>query len=103
MKKVVESPEWTRLYWVVMAIAAWVILSSLFSCEPQAAHAAIKRSDDFIAQYWFIVGILSVACFVWYRWSKKGLHLFFACMFLIAWLMPYLMMLGLWVILELIP
>lgn len=98
-----ESKEWKALYWGAMGIVAWVILSSLFSCEPQAAHAAMKRSDDFIAQYWFVVGLLAVGCFAWYRWSKKGLHLFFACMFLIFWLMPYMMMFGIWVILELIP
>lgn len=102
-KHVVESPEWNRLYWGIMAIAAWVILSSLFSCKSPVAHAALKRTDDWIAQYWFVVLILSVGCFALYRWRKNGLHLFFACMFLIAWLMPYLMMFGLWVILELIP
>ena len=98
---ITESPEWNRFYWAVMAIAAWVILSCLFSCTPQTAQVALKKTDDWIAQYWFVILILSAGYFVLYRWRKNGVHLFFACIFLIAWLMPYLMMFGVWAILQL--
>ena len=90
-KHVVESAEWSRLYWAVMAITAWVILSSLFGCATD--RIPLTRTEAYmveatIAQYWFVFLILAAICFGLYLWRKNKLALFLACMLFLSWATP---------------
>lgn len=103
-KHVTESPEWNRFYWGIMAIAAWVILSSLFGCTPEPTPY-IKRTEDYIAQYWILIcGLPTVFTYWLYRnsktWVRPLLGLTFMLGFVVTFL-PYMMMFFLWVILQL--
>jgi len=105
MKKQVatESNEWNGLYWAVMAIAAWVILSSLFGCTPEPSAC----TEDYVAKYWFLGGV-PVVLFYWlYKRSKANFpQIIFGSLFLICfviYLLPYCLMFALWVMTELIP
>lgn len=106
MKKqyVSESPEWTRLYWAVMAIAALVILSSLFGCESEELPF-IKSTEDYIAQYWLLIcGLPTVLAYWLYRNSKTWVRLLFGLVFMLGYivtLLPYMMMFFLWVLTQL--
>ena len=105
MKKQVAT-EWTRLYWAAMAIAAWVILSSLFGCSTE--RITLTRTEAYmveaqIARYWFVMLLLACASFGLYLWRKNKLALFLACMLFLSWATPYLMMFGIWVLINLIP
>jgi hypothetical protein len=102
-KHVTESPEWTRFYWAVMAIAAWVILSSLFGCTPEPSAC----TEDYVATYWFL-WIVPAVLFYWWCIRVKNvllkgflglLSLIFFCLFAV----PYMLMFALWVMTELIP
>ena len=78
MKKqyVSESPEWIRFYWAVMAIAAWVILSCLFSCDKVeielmsevVAETPVKQHINWmwVLSYWYFA-CGAVACWAFYR------------------------------------
>lgn len=81
MKKqyVSESPEWTRVYWAVMAIAAWVILTSLFGCESQSTveieiiaepgdKTPMQQRINWMLAYWFC-GCIAVAIWAFYKFA----------------------------------
>jgi hypothetical protein len=106
MRKAVESPEWTSLYWAVMAIVGLVILNSLLSCTPEPTPY-IKRTEDYLADYWFL-GVVPTAILGLITWKlkspfpKTALALMTLTSFCI-WVMPYCLMFALWVMTELIP
>lgn len=101
-----ESPEWTRLYWAVMAIVGLLILSNLFSCTPEPTPY-IKRTEDYLAEYWFL-WVVPTAFFGWLTWKikatlPKGLFALLTLVCFVILVMPYCLMFALWVLTELIP
>ena len=81
MKKqhVSESPHWNYFYWAVMAVVAWVILSSLFGCDLQSAveieiiaepgdQTPMQRRINWMLGYWFC-GCIAVAILAFYKFS----------------------------------
>jgi len=106
MSKAVDSTEWTRLYWTVMAIVVWLLLSNLFGCAPEPA-TYVKYPEDYVARYWFLLAIPTALLF-WATCKVKAtlLKSFLALLTLISFcllMVPYMLMFALWVMTELIP
>lgn len=105
-KQVVESPEWTRLYWVVMAIIGLMLLNSLFSCTPEPAPCT-ECPEDYVAKYWFVWAV-PVVLFGWIALKVKATlpRILFGFLSLLCFcllVVPYCLMFILWVLIELFP
>lgn len=104
-KQIAESPEWTRLYWAVMATVSLLILSNLFSCTPESTTCA-ECPEDYVAKYWFLWAI-PVVLFGWIALKTKAItRALFGFLSLLCFgilVVPYCLMFILWVLTELIP
>jgi len=91
--KILDKPEGDNLFWAVILIA----LCCLFACD--------RHTSQTIADYWF-VWLVPTGLFYWLQrraqgiWVKAGFG-FLALLCFCLFAVPYLMMLGLWIILKL--
>ena len=90
-----DSPEWTRFCWAVIFCA----LCCLFACD--------RYTEQTIADYWFL-WLLPLGLLWWLQSRcptglKKKLLGFLAFLLFGVFALPYVLMLGVWLIFQLMP
>lgn len=108
--KLNDTPEHNRLIWVLVFIT---LASLFFGCQADHLDPGISnfwwlfKMDQALANFWWLW--LIPAGILWWQQRKMPIGIkravvaFFTLMCLIAFVFPYALMLGVWVILELIP